>query len=196
MKIPNLVGQDSLGILLSLLPGLLTYLVHHSLCHRGRKIEAVPAVLWGLAYTLIVHALWTCLKAMGSVIPTPDVVGLPLTAVAAGIGFSALSTSGFHYNLLRRLRVTHEGSDVSIWLTTLRIIRHERRGYVTIGLRDGRFVAGGLFAFSAEDLSGHITLMPYAWLIDGKPGEWVSELLMLKESDIEFVESYGIKETD
>jgi len=54
MALPDLGKIDSLGLLFTLLPGLLTFVIVHAMTARGQKIEPIEAVLYGLAYTLAV----------------------------------------------------------------------------------------------------------------------------------------------
>jgi hypothetical protein len=170
MDFPNLPtpgAVDSLGLLFTLLPGLLTYVVVRALTARGEKIEPAEAILHGLAYTLVVHAIWFGLTALGSVIPTPDLIGLALTAVGLALGVAALHNSGRFYGLLRRWRLTNQPSWLTIWETAFREYRGVRKGeYAVLHLKDGRRVMGAIRGFSPRQEKGHVCMERVQWLSD------------------------------
>ena len=107
MKLPSPASVDSVGILYALLPGLVTFLVSRALTERSKKIEATEAVLYGLAYTLLVHAAWSLL-AMTRVAAVPAAAAEPLIAVVLGVLIAWVSNAGWLYRLLRWIGVTRE----------------------------------------------------------------------------------------
>lgn len=191
IEVPTVGDWSSLGLLFALLPGLLTYVVHHALVYRNQRIEATHAVLWALAYTLLVHAFWELLKLPGSFIPTPDVIGLPLIAGAMGLLLSYCSTQGWIYSQLRALGFTRESSWETLWLSAFHECRYKMNiGYAVLHLKDGRRVYGGIAGFGSKQQNGHVALNPFQWLgEDAKDQLPMSENLLLIEADlIAFVE--------
>jgi hypothetical protein len=197
VKLPNVGQIESLGILFTLLPGLITYLVVRALTERGRKIDAIDAVLYGLAYTLVVHAIWYALTHVGSWIPTPDIIGLCLTAVALGIVVAIIANTGVAYCVLRWLRITSEASWSTIWQTTFREFRRTEDEYAVLHLKDRRRVMGALRGYSSEQKEGHICLERVRWLdSDGARTEQPGMHLFNAE-DVAFVEFVpALKEKD
>lgn len=192
-KLPEPGEIDSLDVLFTLLPGLLTYLVVRGLCARGKKIETAEAILSGLAYTLVVHAIWYCLREIGSLIPTPEIVGLSLTAVGLGLGVSALHSSGRFYSLLRRLKVTTQPSWVTVWESAFSEHFYIHGGqYAVLHLRDGRRVMGAIRGYSPDSEKGHVCLQRVMWL-PGRANEQVQSVVhpgmhIFSASDIAVVE--------
>ena len=163
--LPSVTGLDELGILFALLPGLLTYLVKHTLVARHESLSATKVVLWGLAYTLIDWAVWEGLKWPGSLLPTPDLVGLSVTAVAVGTATAAADSSGLLFKFARRLRLTNQPVFPSVWRAAFHQFRFERKGeWVVLHLRDGRRMMGGVAAISPTRKDGHVLLQPATWL--------------------------------
>jgi len=106
---------EDVELLFALLPGLLTYLVVYFLASRQEKIDAIKAVLLALAFTLVSHATWSLLKSLGSYIPTPDIVGITITATAWGVIFGFLVNRGWIYRLLRSVGISAEPGAATIW---------------------------------------------------------------------------------
>lgn len=188
MSLPDLGKIDSLGLLFTLLPGLLTFVVVHAMTARGQKIDPIEAVLYGLAYTLAVHGIWGLLVRAGSLVPTPDIVGLPLTALLMGLGISIVATSGWSYAVLRRLRVTGQSSWVTIWETAFREFRGGQGEYAVLHLQDGRRVMGSVRAFSPHQKDGHVCLDRVKWLDGSQAGEEHPGVHILGGNDIAVVE--------
>ncbi|HEX3552192.1 MAG TPA: DUF6338 family protein [Thermoanaerobaculia bacterium] len=189
LSFPQLGKIDSLGLLFTLLPGLLTYLIFRALSARGEKIDAVEAVLDGLAYTLVVHALWFSLKQLGSWIPTPDLLGLSLTAVGLGLSLATVYNSGTGYRMLRRLRLTGEPSWLTIWETAFREFRGVQKGeYAVLHLNDGRRVMGAIRGFSSQQKKGHVCLARVRWFSGTEASEEHPGLHLFNAGDICVVE--------
>jgi hypothetical protein len=189
VKLPELGELESLGLLFTLLPGLLTYLTVRVLSAREEKIEAVETVLCGLAYTLVVHALWVGLKALGSWIPTPDLIGLSLTAVGLGLCLAAIHNSGIGYRVLRRLHLTSESSWLTVWQTAFREFRGVQGGeYAVLHLKDGRRVMGAIRGFSPRQENGHVCLERVHWFSGTEESEEHPGLHLFNASDICVVE--------
>ncbi|MEL6898841.1 MAG: hypothetical protein AAFP90_22305, partial [Planctomycetota bacterium] len=105
----NSIGKLSdLGIVFSLLPGLVTYLAVRLCTGRERKIEVTEAILHALAYTLLSHAVWALCCLPGSYIPTPDIVGLSLCAIAIGLALSVAINRHLAISTLRFLGLTRQ----------------------------------------------------------------------------------------
>lgn len=194
MDLPDIGKIESLGLLFTLLPGLLSYLVFRALAARADKIEAVEAILSGLAYTLVVHALWFGLK-LGSWIPTPDLLGLSVTAVGLGCSLAAIHNSGYGYRVLRRLRLTGEPSWVTIWETAFREFRGVQGGeYAVLHLKDGRRVMGAIRGFSPRQENGHVCLERVQWLLNAESGDEHPGLHLFNACDISIVEFLPAKQ--
>jgi Family of unknown function (DUF6338) len=164
MNLPAIGPIDALGTLFVLLPGLVTFLVVRYLTTRERKIEATDAILQGLAYTLLANALWAAAKLFGSLIPTPDIVGLPLSGLLLGLMVAWLVNQDFIFSLLRKIGITNEASWSTIWESTLRDFKKLHGTYVVITLDDGRRVQGWLVGFSSEQKDGHVCLQNIQWI--------------------------------
>lgn len=188
MKLPDIGEMASLGVLFTLLPGLITYLVVRAMTERAKKIEAVEAVLYALAYTLIVHAIWYGLTGIGSLIPTPDIIGLSLTALFVGIGLAAIVNSGVHYRLLRFVGITSESSWITIWQTVFREFRDRQGEYAVLHLKDGRRVMGAIRGFSPQQKGGHVCLERVQWLTEATPNSEHPGMHLFNAEDIAIVE--------
>jgi hypothetical protein len=163
LKFPNVGSVDSLGILFTLLPGLITFVIVRSLTARSRKMEPTDAILLGLAYTLLVHAIWTVLT-LASWIPTPDIVGLSLSAVGLGLFVSWLTNAGSAYRVFQWLRLTQESTWPSIWETAFREFRSNQGEYAVFEFTDGRRLYGAIHGFSADQRDGHILIDRAKWI--------------------------------
>jgi len=201
IDIPQLDDLRSLDLLFSLLPGLVTFLIHKALTRRERTIDPTEAVLWGLAYTLLVHALWVLAKLPGSLIPTPDIVGLSITSVFLGLVLSWLTNSGRGYALFRRMGLTSGASWPTIWQSVFREFRKRGRArqndpfpyrgqFVVVEMRDGRRLLGGLVAQSDAQDDGHVVLDNYYWISGQSPQTQPNRrgVIMIAGKDIAFIE--------
>jgi hypothetical protein len=188
IEIPKVADLESAGLVFALLPGLLTYLVHHALTHRSEPTSAVTAVLWGLAYTLLVHAIWALATLPGSLIPTPDIVGLSITAVGLGLALASLSRSGFVFRWLRAIGVTIS-TNWTPWETALIESRREGIDYAVAHLKDKRSVKGGICGYSHKQKDGHLVLSPYQWLGNGAAVDWMPGYLIVDGNQIIVVET-------
>lgn len=166
MKLPSLSDEKALGLLFTLFPGLLTFLIVRLLTAREKKLDAVEAILHGLAYTLLVNLIWELLCWPGSYIPTSDIIGLGLTSVALAIGLSLAINNRLTYRLLQRVRVTSEPEFATIWETTFRTARTEIGSYAVLTLDDERRIMGELRGFSPEQSGGHVMLAKWEWLTE------------------------------
>jgi len=189
IKLPSLAAADSVGILYALLPGLVTFLVSRALTERAKKIEATEAVLYGLAYTLLVHAAWSLL-AMTRVAAVPAAAAEPLIAVVLGVLIAWVSNAGWLYRLLRWIGVTRETSSSSVWITAFEEATREGIEYAVLYLNDGRRLYGNVRGVSDEPADGHVLLGAHRWL-DGEPsndGAMQGGFLVVKHLDILLVE--------
>lgn len=187
ITLPNIGSIDSLGVLFVLLPGLLTCLIVKALTSRERKLEAVEVVLHALAYTLIVHAVWSFLT-LWSWIPTPDIVGLSIVSVVLGLIVAKVNSRGWIFDGLRHVGLTAESSWQSTWESSFRHAARSGMDYVVLHFKDGRRVMGEVRGYSAEQLNGHITLDRVKWLVStGNPIE-MEGLLVVAASDVVFVQ--------
>lgn len=187
LKVPEVGDISSLGGLFTLLPGLITYLIVHVLCERHKKLDAADVVLKSLAYTLLCHAIWQVLKSMGSLIPTPDIIGLPVCAIALGLFAARLANSGAAYRLLRRLRMTDQPSWVSIWDSAFREFRDGVGEYTVLILKDGRRIYGAIRGFSSEQREGHVCLDRFRWLDADIAEPEVRGTILVNAEDVAFV---------
>ena len=162
MSLKNLANFE----VISLLPGLVTYVIVHLLSSRTKKMETVDAILIGLTYTLIIQGIWHLLKASGSLIPTPDVVGTTLIAMVLGLVLSVLINHGIIYNVLRSLKITTQPQWRSIWETSFRSSETELDSWVILELNNGRRIMGYVIGYSGEREDGHVCLKDPRWLND------------------------------
>lgn len=160
---------DSLGLIFTLLPGLVALLVVRTLTAKDRKIEAVEAVLFGLAYTLPIHAIWTICKLLGSWVPTPDIVGLSITAVCFAFVVSWLVRTDCLFRLLRWLGITDQTVWVGTWNISFRKAKQERHDYAVFQLEDERRIMGEVRSFSVQQKEGHICLGNSRWIDKDNP---------------------------
>lgn len=190
MSLPELGKLDSLGLLFTLLPGFLTFFIFRAMSARGDKIEAIEAILSGLAYTLIIHAFWFGFKRLGSWFPTPDLVGLSLTAAGLGFGLASLHNSGWGFRLLRRFHLTGESAWITIWETAFREFRGSQGGgeYAVLHLKDGRRVMGAIRGFSPRQENGHVCLERVRWFSGSEQSEEHPGLHLFNAGDICVVE--------
>jgi hypothetical protein len=163
-SLPSIGNLETLGVLFSLLPGLITFILYRSLTAKGKKVGAVDAILHGLAYTLVVHGIWSGLTSLGSLIPTPDIFGLTASAVYLALVLAFLSNNGQLYGWLRKLNLTQETSWSSVWESSFREFRNSDGEYVVIEFKDGRRILGAIRGFSNEQGNGHIVLQKSKWL--------------------------------
>lgn len=133
-------------------------------------------------------ACWTVAKSVGSIFPTPDLVGLSISALVLGLASPWISTSGRFFHFLRDLGFTRADSWCSTWLSTRREFRYGTGQHGVATLRDGREVAGGIYACSEEQASGHIVLCHYVWVGNGDSTDPVNGLLILPGEDIAILE--------
>lgn len=183
ISLPTVGKMETLGLLFSLLPGLLTYIVVRALTARERKLDAVEAVLHGLAYTVLVHALWALLT-LKSWIPTPEIVGLSFCSLAIGLMIAKCHSRGWIYNLLRRFGLTEESTWQSAWETSFREARAAGREYAVLYLKDGRRIMGAVRGFSSEQSSGHVAIDQSQWLNDENEVTAIPGLMLLSANEI------------
>lgn len=187
-ELPEIGKIESLGILFTLLPGLLTYLVVRLLTARGKELQTTEMVLYSLAYTLIVNATWALLKAVGSWIPTPDLVGLSLSAVAWGIAVSVGIMFGFPYNVLNCIKVTREGPCPTTWQSAMHVFRSKGGEYLLLNFKDGRRVLGATRGLPAQQKDGHFCLERVRWLSPGTDEIEQPGLMLFNAEDVSFVQ--------
>ncbi len=192
IALPSIGNMDSLGVLFVLLPGLLTCLIVKALTSRERKLDAVEVVLHALAYTLIVHAIWSFLN-LWSWIPTPDIVGLSSISVLLGLTVATVTSKGLLFDTFRKMGLTTESSWQSTWESSFRHAAREKMDFAVFHLKDGRRVMGDVRGYSAEQLNGHIVLDQVKWLsAAGDPVE-MDGMLVLCASDVTFVQFLSSK---
>ena len=164
----NLPKFANLDLLYSIFPGLVTYLIVHRLCSRERKLDSIDTILVSLAYTICIHSVWFLMKAGGSLIPTPDIVGLSLVSVGFGLLVSFFVNNGLFWNTLRTLRITDQPAWESIWKTAFKKAQDEQddlSGWVVIELVDSRRIMGCLVGYSANPENGVICIDDPRWLV-------------------------------
>lgn len=161
----NPIGKlTDLGIVSSLLPGLVAYLVVRQCTARERKIDVTEAILHALAYTLLSHAIWAICTSLGSLIPTPEIVGLTLCAVFVGLVVSVTTNHRISYSLLRKLRLTRQAEFPTIWETSFVHAERELSEYAVFELDDDRRIMGAIRGVSSDCADGHICLEKCQWL--------------------------------
>jgi len=171
------------------MPGLVTFLVLRALTERSKKIEATEAVLYGLAYTLLVHAAWSLLSMTPAAV-VPAVAAEPLIALILGVLFAWASNNDWLYRALRRIGVTRESSSSSVWIAAFEEAKRERIEYAVLYLTDGRRLYGNVRGVSDEPSDGHVLLGDHRWLDEDSCGDSAMEggFLVVKQADILLVE--------
>ncbi|WP_417736488.1 DUF6338 family protein [Rosistilla oblonga] len=165
MSTLNSVGKLSdLGIVFALLPGLVTYLVVRLCTGRERKIDVTETILHGLAYTLLSHAVWVVCTLPGSLLPTPEIVSLTLSAIVVGLVVSLAINRRVAFRTLRKLGLTREPEFPTVWETTFKLSEHDVGEYVVLELDDERRILGAILGVSPEQRDGHIALQRSQWL--------------------------------
>lgn len=187
LYLPDVGKLDSLGILFSLLPGLLTYVVQRALSGREQKLEAVDAILHGLAYTVLVHAVWAVLT-MWSWFPTPDIFGLCACAIALGAIVAKCKNSGWFYGALRFCGLSRESSWPTIWETSFREASRLGSEYAVLHLKDRRRVMGAVRFYSHDQASGHVILERAQWLDSADGIGQIEGMFVVSGSDVQFVQ--------
>lgn len=122
------------------------------------------AILQGLAYTLLAHALWAICQMPGSWLPTPDIVGLSLCAIFIGLLLSVAINRRLAFAALRRLGLTRQPDFPSIWETAFRLSENELGEYVVVELDDERRILGAIRGVSPYQSDGHLCLERCQWL--------------------------------
>ncbi len=186
MSLPNLGKFESLGILFTLLPGLVTYLIVHSLTAREKKHEAAEVILHALAYTLIVYAIWSFLT-LKSCFPTPDLLGLLLTAITFGLCFAILVNWGIIYTVLQYYGLTGESAWHSIWYTTFRYSHGEDFEYALLYLKDKSKLRGAIRGYSRNQKDGHVALESGCWIDDDNNEIPADGLLLIPGEEITMI---------
>ena len=160
-----------------------------ALSARGKKLKAVEVVLFGLAFTLVDHAVWGLFRSMGSWIPTPDIVGLSLCALGVGIVIASIVDGGWAYVALRSMKITHEAGWATIWLSAFREAQRGLGEYAVIMLKDGRRLLGAVVGVSEQQRRGHIVLQRFRWLDHERPEEDAEQpgMILLNAEDVSAV---------
>ena len=189
---PKLGDLGDLGILFTLLPGFLTYLVQHALTSLHQRLETARLLLWSLAYTLIVNAIWYLASERVDSFLTSDLVGLTITAVLLGVVLSPLSSSGLLFTLARKCRLSNQPSWGSVWRTTFNEARRNRVEWAVLYLRDGRRLYGCIYAVSPVRDGGHVLLKPAMWLPatdkESVPTQFNAAGFLVHASDVGIIE--------
>lgn len=190
LKVPSTVTAESIGILYALLPGVVTFLVARALTERSKKIETTEAVLYALAYTLLVHAAWAFVVALFPAAESAASIALPVLGVALGVLLAAMANAGWMYALLRWLRITREASTPSTWLAAFEEARREGIEFAVLHLNDGRRLYGNVRCVSNEPVDGHVLLGDHRWLDENAPENAAMQggFVIAKQEDILLVE--------
>lgn len=184
---PLEIGKlNTLGLLFALLPGFLTYVIVHALIKRGRKPEAVEAILHALAYTVVVHGLWAGVSPW---LPTttPEIVGVCVTAVILAVVMSALIHHECLYRLSLGANIAGEDRWYSMWENEFRRARQNVGEYAVIQLTDGRRLRGCIRGYSEEQAGGLVTLDRCKWLVAEGSDLPRGDLILIPAENIEFV---------
>jgi hypothetical protein len=185
------LGYDAPDAFTLLLPGFLAYAVFCALQRRGDKLEATNAVLNALGLTLVVHITWYAAKSAGSIVPTPDVVGLTVTSIIVGLGLCYNDEYAIAFRLLRKVKFTDSAPWHTIWLTAFNYGRGTSRGYVVLHFKDtSRRIIGYVAGFPRQSQQQHILLTQYRWLHDNTVQERHGSILISLDevSMVEFLD--------
>jgi hypothetical protein len=163
-KIPDLDGGLDNNIIFTLLPGLVSYKIVQVLTNPSHKVEATEAVVTGLAYTLISHLMWNILKWPGSLIPTPEPIGIMLCSITVGLAVSWGVSSDWVFKILRWTQITRRPSTDSIWQASIDYGHRKYGGFAIVTFDDGRRLYGRIRAVSSDQESGHIFLTSARWI--------------------------------
>jgi hypothetical protein len=190
LKVPSAISAESIGILYALLPGVVTFLVARALTERAKKIEATEAVLYSLAYTLLVHALWASVVSLMPAAEASVSIALPVIGVTLGVLLASMTNTGCVYALLRWLRVTREASAPSTWLAAFEEARREGIEFAVLHLNDGRRLYGNVRSVSNDPADGHVLLGDHRWLNEKSPDDAALQggYVLAKQENILLVE--------
>lgn len=196
---------EALGILLLLLPGFAAaYLVQ--LLAARRKQSEFDKVVEALIFSLVLYLL--TLRFFGYSLPIawhpgdakhpnewqiliiwPHLLTLAILAVVMGALYAASINHNWLTAPFRWLKISERSARSSVWNDVLSNLK----GFVQVGMSDGRSVIGWLRKYSDEDDSHALFLEEAAWIdSDGKevpihgPG-----ILLTKNLGIEYVMFLG-----
>lgn len=196
---------EALGILLLLLPGFAAaYLVQ--LLAARRKQSELDKVVEALIFSLVLYLL--TLRFFGYSLPIawhsadanhpdawqilivwPHLLTLAILAVVMGAIYAASINHNWLTAPFRWLRISERSARSSVWNDVFSNLK----GFVQVGMSDGRTVIGWLRKYSDEDDSHALFLDEAAWIdSDGKeipihgPG-----ILLTKNLGIEYVMFLG-----
>ncbi|GIW83413.1 MAG: hypothetical protein KatS3mg105_5220 [Gemmatales bacterium] len=170
VTIPDVNELEANGLLFALLPGFLTYVVVHALTNRERPLETVEAVLHALGYTLLVHALWWMLTRW-SWLPTPDLVGLSLSALVVGLLIAKLSNSGKTFEWLQKFGISSQPPWPSIGIQHFAQLGWRTASMPLFTYRMVEESWGQSAATRLDKQGGHVALRDARWLADDKQEE-------------------------
>lgn len=178
----SLGDLKALEVLFGLLPGLLAYIVSHSLSRREQAHSTTEVLLLGLVYTLVCHACWQLL-ILANWIPTPPLVGLSGVAICVGLLAAFNRTRGWVYRLARKWSLTSESVWPTIWETTFREAAKAGE-YAVVHLADGTEILGAIRGHSPTPDAGHVTVSHFSWLDDDGQSTAVPGLCLIPVSQI------------
>jgi hypothetical protein len=163
----DLAGSSD--FVLTLLPGLITYLVVKLLTARDEKIETADAIVKGLAYTVVAHAFWALLSKLEQFHDFPTLSGLVIISLTVGVLSSCVLLSGMLYKVLRLLGFSDQSDYSSTWESYLKKLGRDGFEYSQIHLKDGRIIFGAIIEYSGKQSDGHLIVSECDWLDeDGK----------------------------
>jgi hypothetical protein len=192
---------EALGILLVLLPGFASAYIVQLLSSRRKQTE-LDKIVEALIFSLLLYLItlpffryslplaWHSGVRENSdssqiFIVWPHLLALAILAVILAVLYAASINHDWLIAPFRWLNITERSARSSVWNDVF----SDLKGYVQVGLSDGRTVMGWLRNYSDEDETQVLFLQDAAWVDDAGaeipiPG---AGILLSKDSGIRFV---------
>ena len=192
---------EALGILLVLLPGFASAYLVQLLAARRRQSE-LDKVVEALIFSLVLYLL--TLPFFGYSLPIawhggdgnqpntwqiliawPHLLSLAILAVVLGALYAASINHNWLTTPFRWLKISQRSARSSVWNDVF----SDLKGFVQVGLSDGRSVIGWIRNYSDEDETTELFLEDAAW-VDSDGNEFSIQgpgILLTKSLGIEYV---------
>jgi len=190
-NLTNFYDNETLRVLLALLPGLVTVAIVHALTVR-EKLAPLERIIQALLYTFLNHVFWQITVVLINLncdwkpSINGNLIGLFLCGAFLGLAMTLVINHDWLHGLLRYFRITKRTSRPNEWYDAF----YRWREYVVVHLKDGRRLFGWPRLYPDTATEGHLILEDAEWLFD-KPqySPAVKRLhIMIPVGSIEFVE--------
>ena len=183
--------NETLHVLLALLPGLVTVAIVHALTVR-QNLAPLERIIQALLYTFLNHVFWQIavvlinLKWDWKPSINGNLIGLFLCGAFLGLAMTLVINHDWLHGLLRLCRITKSTSRPNEWYDAF----YRWDEYVVVHLRDGRRLFGWPRLYPDTATEGHLILEDAEWLFDeAKYSPAENRLhIMIPVGSIEFVE--------